>query len=116
MEVQDKIAGQKERFRRQRRNIEIDVRAPFDGEEMAAIRIDEEDLQLVRPPVFLPQQEPKRDGALGVDRRVLFGPDGVKGAEDAKLALVVGGEIAKRGRDGFHDDWRRQCSAGECLP
>lgn len=116
LEVQDEIAGQEERFRRKRRNLEIDVRTLLDGDEMAAIWIDEEDLQLVRPAVLLPQQKPERNGALGMDRGVLLGPDGVEGAEDAKLALIVGGEIAKRSQDEFHDDGRRQSSAGGCLP
>jgi hypothetical protein len=65
------------------------------GHDRVAVTIDEVDAEEVLAFVGAEEGEAQGDGALGVDGRELAGVDGVEGAEEIELAVVIGGGIAQ---------------------
>ena len=60
------------------------------------------ELDAVGADVRVLEEDPQRHGAKGMGGRQLAGLDGVKGAQDAELAIVVGGRVAQAGGQDFH--------------
>ena len=65
------------------------------GHDGPSVGIDKVQAQLVRAFVLVAERHAQRDGALGMHGGQLLGVNGVEGAEQIQLAIVIRGRIAQ---------------------
>ena len=95
LEVHNQVAGEEGGAFRESGHREVDLDGHAFLVQRRAVGVNDAQAQFVGAFVFRSEADAQGNGADGVHDGELTGDQGVKTALDAKLALVVGGEVTK---------------------